>query len=70
MRLKKLDTGDGMTSLQLRVRKSTADMLEAYRQHYISTYQADIKINQLSDTMLREFMESDKDFMKVFKNKG
>lgn len=70
MRLKKLDTGDGMTSLQLRVRKSTADMLEAYRQHYIATYSEDIKVSQLSDTMLREFMESDKDFMKTFKQKG
>lgn len=70
MRLKKLDTGDGMTSLQLRVRQSTANMLEAYRQHYTATYQEDIKVSQLSDTMLRDFMESDKDFMKAYKQKS
>lgn len=66
MKLKKLNTGDTMASVQLRVRNSTSEMLEAYRAHYVATYKEEIKTSPLVDNMLREFMESDKDFMKEF----
>jgi hypothetical protein len=65
MKLKKLNTADSLETLQPRVRKSTLDMLEKYREHYRATYGEEIKQSPLIDNMLRDYMESDRDFMKA-----
>ena len=65
MKLKKVTQNDPVERLAVSVKRSTMSMLDAYRAHYQSTYGEEIEKSHLVEEMLREFMQTDKDFAKV-----
>lgn len=64
MKLKKVTKNEPLVRLAVSVRASTLHMLEAYRAHYRVAYGEEIERSQLVDEILRDYMQSDKDFMK------
>lgn len=64
MKLRKVTQNDPVERLAVSVKRSTMTMLEAYRAHYQATYGEEIEKSHLVEEMLREFMQSDKDFAK------
>ena len=65
MKLKKVTQNDPVERLAVSVKNSTMQMLDAYRAHYQATYGEEIEKSHLVEEMLREFMQTDKDFIKV-----
>lgn len=66
MKLKKVTKNDPLERLAVSVRKSTLDMLGRYQSYYKKTYGEDIERSHLVEEILKEFMSSDKTFMKDF----
>lgn len=50
------------------VHQSVVDMLRAYQDLYKDTHGDEIPMNQLVEEMCKNFMDSDKDFQKFFRN--
>ena len=65
MKLKKVTKNDPVERLAVSIKKSTMEMLAAYQTHYKKTYGEDIERSHLVEEMLREFMLTDKDFVKA-----
>lgn len=70
MKLPRVTTNDPVERLPISVRKSTADLLEAYRTRYKQQYGDAIEKSALVENILRMFIQSDKDFMKWFEQGG
>jgi hypothetical protein len=66
MKLKKVTKNDPIERLAVSVHQSVLDLLERYRSHYKATYGEEIERSHLVEEMLRDYMESDKDFMKWY----
>jgi hypothetical protein len=65
MKLKKVTKNDPLGRLAVSVRSTTLAMLETYRAHYRATYGEEIERSQLVDEILRDYMQSDKAFLKA-----
>ncbi|KWT86108.1 MULTISPECIES: DUF2274 domain-containing protein [unclassified Variovorax] len=66
MKLKKITLREPVERLAVSVKKSTADLVEAYRQEYKAAHGVEIETSALVETILKEFITSDKDFMKKY----
>ena len=66
MKLNRVTPKENVTRLAVSIKQSSHDMLEAYREQYKAVYGQEIEMSALVETMLKEFMTSDKDFMKKF----
>jgi hypothetical protein len=64
MKLKQIAKVEPMTRLTVSVSESTMKLLEAYLERYTEVYGGPIEKSKLVEEMLREFMTSDKSFMK------
>jgi hypothetical protein len=64
MKLKKVTKNDPIERLAVSIHQSTMDMLARYQAHYKATYGEEIERSHLVEEMLRDYMESDKDFVK------
>jgi hypothetical protein len=64
MKLKKVTKNDPIERLAVSVHQSALDLLARYQAHYKATYGEEIERSHLVEEMLRDYMESDKDFMK------
>lgn len=64
MKLKKVTKNDPIERLAVSVHQSVLDLLERYRSHYKATYSEEIERSHLVEELLRDYMETDKDFMK------
>lgn len=69
MKLKKVTKNDPKERLAVTVFRSTMQKLERYQQHYAETYGDEIELSQLVEEILRDFMETDKDFQKALLTK-
>ncbi len=66
--LKKVTTSEPTLRISLGLKQSTLDQLAEYRESYQATYGDEINQGLLIETMLREFMDGDKDFQKYLKD--
>ena len=64
MKLPRVTNNEPVERLPISVKKSTAAMLEAYRQQYKAAYGDSIEKSALVEHILRMFMTADKAFMK------
>lgn len=64
MRLKKVTQTDPIERLSVSVRRSTAAMLDQYREYYRATYGEEIEKSKLVEEILRELISTDKAFVK------
>lgn len=64
MKLKKVTQNDPIERLAVSIKSSTSKLLERYRDHYFATYGEPIEKSHLVEQVLREFMNSDKEFQK------
>lgn len=64
MKLKKVTKNDPIERLAVSVHQSTLDLLARYQAHYKATYGEEIERSHLVEELLRDYMETDKDFMK------
>lgn len=67
MKLKKVTHVDPVERLAVSVRHSTMVKLEAYRAHYKETYGEEIEKSELVEHILKEYITTDRDFMKATK---
>lgn len=65
MKLKKLTNNEPVERLAVSVKKSTSDLVEAYREHYKATYGEEIERSQLVEYILNDYIKTDKAFMKA-----
>lgn len=70
MKLRQISTKDTAESVSYRFRRSTVSLIEAYRVYYQKTYGDEIKSAPLVEEIVRNFIESDKDFAKSQIKKG
>lgn len=69
MKLRKVTKNDPMERLAVSVHQSTVNLLAAYQSRYKEIYGEDITTSHLVEEMLREYMMTDKDFMKAQQSK-
>lgn len=70
MKLKRIVKNEPVVRLAVSIKASTMTRLEAYQEYYKSAYGEDIERSTLVEEMLRELMNSDKDFVKTVDSKG
>lgn len=66
MKLKQISAKEPVVRLSISVKKSTSDMISAYRELYERQYGHSIDLSPFIDTIVKEFISADRDFMKVF----
>lgn len=64
MKLGKVTTNDPIQRLAVSVRKSTNAQIDQYREYYKTVYGDDIERSHLVEEILRNFMNTDKEFAK------
>lgn len=62
MKLKKVTKNDPIERLAVSIHQSTMALLAKYQAHYSATYGEEIERSHLVEEMLRDYIESDKDF--------
>lgn len=70
MKLKKVTQNDPVERLAVSVKRSTMTLLDAYRAHYKATYGEEIEKSELVEHILKEFISTDRDFMKAHAKKA
>ena len=70
MKLKRIVKSEPVVRLAVSIKTSTMARLDAYQKYYKSAYGEDIERSALVEEMLREFMGSDKDFIKAVDGRG
>lgn len=70
MKLKRIVKSEPVVRLAVSIKASTMARLDAYQEYYKAAYGEDIERSALVEEVLREFMGSDKDFVKAVDGKG
>ncbi|MDO9176954.1 MAG: DUF2274 domain-containing protein [Agitococcus sp.] len=68
MKLKRIEKADPVQRITTSIRGSTLDMLSKYQMYYKKTYGEDIDRSQLTNDILKEYMNEDKAFLKALPN--
>jgi hypothetical protein len=69
MKLKRIVKNEPMVRLTASIKASTLALLESYQAYYRGAYGEEVERSALVDEILREFINSDKDFAKKPANK-
>lgn len=64
MKLPKITTNDPMERLAVSVRRSTNEMIDAYRAAYKETHGDEVERSHMVEEILRRYMLDDKDFVR------
>ena len=66
MKLKQITVKEPVERLAVSIKRSSMELLEAYKAEYAKLYDADIEMSPFVETILKNFIESDKAFMRRF----
>lgn len=69
IKLPKAPTADPVERVSFSLRKSSIEMINAYRDAYEDAYGEKINLSSLVEDMLKGFMSEDKAFMKFFQQR-
>lgn len=65
MKLKAIAVKEPVERMTVSLKKSTVQLLEEYRAHYKAVYGNDVENSTLVEGILRDYIESDKDYQKA-----
>jgi hypothetical protein len=66
MKLRQVDPKEPVERLAVSMKKSTHELLECFRTAYKAKYGNEIELSALVEAILKDYISSDKDFMKKF----
>ncbi|WP_018234284.1 DUF2274 domain-containing protein [Thioalkalivibrio thiocyanodenitrificans] len=69
MKIDRITNHDPIVRQALGIHKSVVDRLKSYQAMYSSAYNDEIPLNQLVEEMVRQFMDSDREFARFEKSK-